>query len=109
MTDGPTTDPAGNPVPRPHTMPRWVKVFGLIALVLPAVVVGLLLWGLFRHYWVLISLVLTTVAVVVLLIETRVIHTLSATAADPATSVDESSGAAEHAGCIPPAAPWCCW
>lgn len=43
-------------------------------------------WGLFRHYWVLISLVLTVVATAVLLAETRVIRSLADMAADPATS-----------------------
>ncbi len=45
-------------------------------------------WGLFRHYWVLISLVLTILATGVLLIETRTIGHYAAVAADPATSSD---------------------
>ena len=43
-------------------------------------------WGLFRHYWVLISLLLTTVATGVLLAETRVISHLASVAANPGTS-----------------------
>jgi hypothetical protein len=43
-------------------------------------------WGLFRHYWVLISLLLTTVATVVLLIETQTISYFARVAADPTTS-----------------------
>jgi hypothetical protein len=43
-------------------------------------------WGLFRHYWVLISLLLTVLAVVVLLVETRTISYFADLAADPATS-----------------------
>ena len=43
-------------------------------------------WGLFRHYWVLISLILTTIATLVLLLETQVIGALAAIAADPTTS-----------------------
>jgi hypothetical protein len=46
-------------------------------------------WGLFRHYWVLISLVLTTLATVVLLIEARTISALAHMAADPAMSGDD--------------------
>ena len=42
-------------------------------------------WGLFRHYWVVISLMLTIVAVGVLLVEMKVIATSAAVAADPAT------------------------
>jgi hypothetical protein len=46
-------------------------------------------WGLFRHYWVLISLVLTTLATFVLLSETRVIRAYADMAADPTTSAEE--------------------
>ena len=46
-------------------------------------------WGLFRHYWVLISFVLTTVATAVLLVEMRAIRGLAALAAAPATTPDE--------------------
>ena len=43
-------------------------------------------WGLFRHYWVLISLLLTIFATVVLLMETRTIGYFADVAADPTTS-----------------------
>lgn len=43
-------------------------------------------WGLFRHYWVLISLLLTVLATIVLVIETQTISILANMAADPATS-----------------------
>ena len=46
-------------------------------------------WGLLRHWWVVISLLLTTLATVVLLVETRTIASLAAVAADPATSAEE--------------------
>jgi hypothetical protein len=46
-------------------------------------------WGLFRHYWVLISLLLTIIATVVLLVETRTISFFSHLAADPTTSDDD--------------------
>lgn len=45
-------------------------------------------WGLFRHYWVLISLVLTVIATAVLLVETRTISSLGEMAADPTTSAE---------------------
>lgn len=48
-------------------------------------------WGLFRHYWVLISLVLTVFATAVLLVETRTVRALAATAADPLTTPDQLS------------------
>ena len=46
-------------------------------------------WGLFRHYWVLISLLLTIFATVVLLVETQTISTFRDIAADPTTSGDD--------------------
>lgn len=46
-------------------------------------------WGLFRHYWVLISLVMTIIATAVLLVETQTISHYAGIAADPATSADE--------------------
>ena len=66
----------------------------IVPLALASLLTGLIVslgtkWGLFRHYWVLISLVLTTVATVVLLAETRVISSYAAMAADPATSSDD--------------------
>jgi hypothetical protein len=46
-------------------------------------------WGLFRHYWVLISLLLTVIATVVLLVETQTISYFADIAADPTTSGDD--------------------
>jgi hypothetical protein len=46
-------------------------------------------WGLFRHYWVLISLLLTIVATVILLVETQTISSFAAKAANSTTSGDE--------------------
>ncbi|MGH2401032.1 MAG: DUF2269 domain-containing protein [bacterium] len=46
-------------------------------------------WGLFRHYWVVISLVMTIIATAVLLVETRTISHLAGIAADPTTSAEE--------------------
>jgi hypothetical protein len=40
-------------------------------------------WGLFRHYWVTLSLALTIVAVVVLVLELSTIQSLAAVALDP--------------------------
>jgi hypothetical protein len=64
----------------------------IVPLAVASLVTGLLVslgtkWGLFRHYWVLISLVLTTLATVVLFAETRVIGFHADMAADPATSI----------------------
>ena len=43
-------------------------------------------WGLFRHYWVVLSLALTTFATLVLLVEMQTISHFARTAADPTTS-----------------------
>jgi membrane-anchored glycerophosphoryl diester phosphodiesterase (GDPDase) len=46
-------------------------------------------WGLFRHYWVLISLLLTIIATFVLLVETQTISYFADRAGDPTTSGDD--------------------
>lgn len=46
-------------------------------------------WGLFRHWWVLISFVLTVFASLVLLSETRLVSSIAGRAADPSTSVEQ--------------------
>jgi uncharacterized membrane protein len=66
----------------------------IVPLAIASLVTGLVMslgtkWGLFRHYWVLISLVLTVIATVVLLIETQTIGHHAVVAADPATSAEE--------------------
>jgi hypothetical protein len=43
-------------------------------------------WGLFRHYWVLFSLAMTTIATIVLVLEVPTIGYLADVAADPSTS-----------------------
>ena len=63
----------------------------IVPLALASLLSGLIMslgtkWGLFRHYWVLISLVLTVVATAVLLVEVRVINSFAEMAADPRTS-----------------------
>jgi Resolvase, N terminal domain len=45
--------------------------------------------SLFRHYWVLISILLTVIATVVLLVETQVINSIGDMAADPTTSAED--------------------
>lgn len=63
----------------------------IVPLALFSFVTGLIMslgtkWGLFRHYWTVISLILTILAVAVLLIETQTIRYFANIAADPATS-----------------------
>lgn len=66
----------------------------IVPLALASLLTGLVMalgtkWGLFRHYWVLISLVLTVIATAVLLVETQTISYLAEIAADPATSAGD--------------------
>jgi hypothetical protein len=71
------------------TIARSVIVPLAFASVLTGLVVSLgTTWGLFRHYWVLISFVLTVAATAVLLSETRVVGYFGDIAADPRTSGD---------------------
>lgn len=65
----------------------------VVPLAIASLVTGLVMslgtrWGLFRHYWVLISLVLTVLATVVLLAETRTVGAYADIAADPSTSIE---------------------
>ena len=61
-----------------------------VATLLTGIVISLgTKWGLFRHYWVVISLLMTLFATAILLIEVRTIESLAAVARDPATSADE--------------------
>jgi DMSO/TMAO reductase YedYZ heme-binding membrane subunit len=69
---------------------RWVIIPLAIASFLTGLVISLgTKWGLFRHYWVLISLVLTVLAILVLLVETQTISYFADIAADPTTSSDD--------------------
>jgi hypothetical protein len=66
----------------------------IVPLALASLLTGLVMslgtkWGLFRHYWVLISLLLTIIATVILLVETQTISYFATIAADPTTSGDD--------------------
>lgn len=68
--------------------------WAIVPLALSALLTGLVMalgtkWGLFRHWWVLISFVLTILATVVLLAETRVVTEVAAAAADPMTTDEQ--------------------
>ncbi|OLZ43544.1 hypothetical protein [Amycolatopsis keratiniphila] len=49
-------------------------------------------WGLLRHYWVTFKLLLTTLATIVLLVHTRVIDHVAATAGQAALPLEPLSG-----------------
>ncbi|WP_188148846.1 DUF2269 domain-containing protein [Haloferax sp. AS1] len=61
-----------------------------IATLLTGIIMGIgTRWGLFRHYWVVVSLLLTVLATVVLLSEMQEISHFASIAADMTTSADE--------------------
>jgi hypothetical protein len=69
-------------------------LFVIVPLAFATLLTGLVMslgtrWGLFRHYWTLISLLLTVFATIVLLVETRTISSFADRAADPTTSSDD--------------------
>jgi hypothetical protein len=71
-----------------------IALYVIVPLALASLLSGLIMsvgtkWGLFRHYWVLISLLLTIIATVVLLVETQTISYFADIAADPTTSGDD--------------------
>ncbi|HZD24503.1 MAG TPA: DUF2269 domain-containing protein [Acidimicrobiia bacterium] len=66
----------------------------IVPLAIVSLVTGLVVslgtrWGLFRHYWVLISLLLTVVGTVVLLVETQTIAAHAGLATDQTISARE--------------------
>src|ERR687896_231789 len=66
----------------------------IVPLALASLLSGLVMslgtrWGLVRHYWVLISLLLTVIATIVLLAETQTISYFANVAADPTASGDD--------------------
>jgi SNF family Na+-dependent transporter len=83
----------------PTVRAAWIGMDLIVArailpLALAALVTGLIMslgtkWGLIRHWWVLISFLLTVVATLVLVSETRVIAAMTAIAVDPATTPDQ--------------------
>ena len=69
---------------------RYVIVPLAIASLLTGIVISLgTKWGLFRHYWVVISLLLTIFATVVLLREVQVIGSYADMASDPSISTED--------------------
>jgi len=73
---------------------EMIAWYVIVPLALASLLSGLVMalgtrWGLFRHYWVLISLLLTIIATVVLLVETQTISYFADIAADTTTSGDD--------------------
>jgi hypothetical protein len=84
-----------------HLMMRPVAWYAVVPLAVASLVTGIAQslgtpWGLFRHYWVLISLFVTVSATVILLLHMRDVDALAARAADPATDVADLPGDLLH-------------
>jgi hypothetical protein len=76
-----------------YTAMSVIAVRVIVPLAVGALVTGIAVslgtkWGLLRHYWVVISLLLTLLATGVLLVETRTIAELARRAADPAAGLE---------------------
>lgn len=85
-----------------YLMMEPVMRYALIPLAAVALATGVVQalgtpWGLLRHYWVTISLVLTTFAFTILVLHLPAVETLAAAAADPHAEVDRLGGDLFHA------------
>jgi hypothetical protein len=85
-----STDPAALRVA--FVAMAWIVSYVIVPLALASLLTGLVsalgtTWGLFRHYWVVVKLVLTIVAVVVLLVQVAPIENLARVAGEPAASL----------------------
>lgn len=73
----------------------------IVPLAVGSLITGLVIslgtkWGVFRHYWVVMSLVLTSIATAVLFVEMQTITHRAHTAADPSTSSRGTAGTGQH-------------
>ena len=85
-----------------HLMMEPVAFYAIAPLAISSTLSGVLQawvtpWGLFRHYWVLISLVLTLFATTVLLLHLPAVSKLAGQAADPAVAANDLDGDLFHA------------
>lgn len=84
-----------------YLMMEPVALYALIPLGAASLVTGIVQalgtpWGLFRHYWVSISLAVTSFAFVILLLHLSAIQELATAAADPTAQVDDLGGDLFH-------------
>lgn len=75
----------------------------LIPLALGSLLTGVIValgtrWGLFRHYWVVLKLVLTSIATIILFLYTHTIEPLAQIAADPVMAGERMPSALLHTG-----------
>lgn len=81
-----STDP--QTVRAAYLMMQPVALYGIVPLAVTSLITGIVQslgtpWGLFRHYWVVISFAITAFATLVLVLHVSDIHTLATRASDP--------------------------
>lgn len=84
-----------------YLMMEPVALYALVPLGAASLVTGIVQalgspWGLFRHYWVTISLVVTSFAFVILVLHLPAVEGLAAAAADPSSDVNALGGDLFH-------------
>lgn len=84
-----------------YLMMEPVAVYAIVPLALTSLITGIVQalgtpWGLLRHYWVVISLVLTAFATLVLIGHVSQIHAMAAAAADPTVNLRTRGGDLFH-------------
>lgn len=84
-----------------YLMMETVGWYALVPLAIGSLVTGIVQslgtpWGLFRHYWVVLSLILTVFATVILLLHMGDIGTKAAQAADASTDPSQLGGDLMH-------------
>lgn len=95
------TNRDGQTVRAAYLMMEPVAWLAIVPLALASLVTGIVqslgtTWGLFRHYWVLISLGITVFATLILLLHMRDVGQLADRAADPSVDPDTLSGDLFH-------------
>jgi hypothetical protein len=78
-----------------------VAWYAIVPLAIATLLTGIVLslgtpWGLFRHYWVLFSLIITIVAVAILLGHMEAVNAMARLAGDPIADVSGLSGDLDH-------------
>ncbi|MDN4175703.1 DUF2269 domain-containing protein [Nocardioides sp. SOB77] len=84
-----------------YLMMEPVALYALVPLGGASLVTGIVQavgspWGLFRHYWVTMSLAVTAFAFVILVLHLPTVHDLAAAAADPSTDMGALGGDLFH-------------
>src|SRR5262249_6441341 len=78
-----------------------VAWYAIVPLAIATLLTGIVLalgtpWGLFRHYWVIFSLIITVIAVAILLGHMADVDTMARLAGDPDADISRLSGDLDH-------------